>query len=175
MKPLQTERLLLRSFTQEDAARVAEICNDENIWRGTLNLPHPYPQKCAEEWIARHEEQLENETQFVFAVTEKDGGVLCGCVSVSHDGENHNGELGYWIAHKKWGRGYAAEAARAALDFCFREKRYHRVYARHYASNPASGRVMQKLGMRREGVQKEHILKDGRYEDAAVRQKTTVF
>ena len=58
---------------------------------------------------------------------------------------------------------------------CFREKRYHRVYARHYASNPASGRVMQKLGMTREGVQNEQILKDGRYEDAAVRQKTTVF
>lgn len=168
MERIETPRLILRRFTPDDAPRVAQICNDEHIYRSTLSLPHPYPLECAQTWIAAQDALFAQERQYDFAVIEKASGTLCGSVSVSHDQAHRHGELGYWIAHECWNHGYATEAARALIDFCLREKGYHRVYARHFASNPASGRVMQKLGMTREGVQKEHLCKAGRWEDVVL-------
>jgi ribosomal-protein-alanine N-acetyltransferase len=83
----------------------------------------------------------------------------------SHD----SGELGYWIGKPYWGRGYATEAAAAVLDFAFGPLALHRVEATHFTRNPASGRVMEKLGMRLEGVFRDAHRKWGRYEDIAQR------
>jgi RimJ/RimL family protein N-acetyltransferase len=85
---IETERLILRRFCKEDAAKVAKICNSEKVYKGTLDLQHPYTLECAIGWIARH-----------------------------------------------------------------------------FASNPASGRVIQKCGMLYEGTFKEHIYKINRFED----------
>ncbi|MEK4006743.1 GNAT family N-acetyltransferase [Paenibacillus sp. FSL H3-0333] len=78
---------------------------------------------------------------------------------------HHNGEIGYWIGEAHWGHGYGTEAARAVIEFAFTEKKYHKVYARHFASNPASGRIMQKCGMTYEGTLKDQIHKINSYED----------
>ena len=162
---LETERLLLRPFRLEDADAVAAFCNSEPVYRHTLSLPHPYTADCARSWIGSHAENFRSERGYEYAVTDKADGRLYGCVGLSHHAAHHNGELGYWFGEPHWGRGYATEAARALIDFAFSVKGYHRVYARHFADNPASGRVMQKCGMRFEGIQREHVLKDGAYLD----------
>ena len=81
------------------------------------------------------------------------------------------GELGYWIAKDDWNRGYATEAARAVVRYAFDELGLRRVHAGHLVRNPASGRVMEKIGMRREGVWRQHILKWGEPEDSANRAR----
>ena len=162
---LETERLLLRPFRLEDAEAVAVFCDSEPVYRRTLNLPHPYTADCARRWIGGHAENFRSGRFYEYAVTGREDGCLYGCVGLSHDAAHHNGELGYWFGEPHWGRGYATEAAAALIDFAFSVKDYHRVYAGHFAGNPASGRVMQKCGMRFEDIQREHVCKDGAYVD----------
>ena len=67
-----------------------------------------------------------------------------------------------------WNRGYATEAARAMLTFGFEVLELNRIFAEYYARNPASGRVMQKIGMTHEGMLRQHMFKDDRFEDSVV-------
>ncbi|MCM3088606.1 GNAT family N-acetyltransferase [Bhargavaea ginsengi] len=162
---ITTERLLLRRFTAADAPEVSRLCDNYNMYKSTLNLPHPYPLESALEWIATHEESFASGQLYEFAITGRETGHIYGAVGLSHQQTHKHGEIGYWIGEEYWGQGYATEAVKAVLDFAFREKDIHRVYARFFASNPASGKVMEKCGMTYEGTQKDHIYKEGRYED----------
>lgn len=162
---ITTDRLILRMFSLMDAARVAQLCNNEKISVRTLNLPYPYTAENAETWIKWHKASFDEDKRYEFAVTDKLTGELYGCVGLGNDQRFHHGEIGYWFGEEYWGRGYATEAARAVIEFAFTVKHYHRVYAHHFAFNPASGRVMQKAGMTWEGVLKEHVLKNGQYVD----------
>ncbi|HEX7708287.1 MAG TPA: GNAT family protein, partial [Thermoanaerobaculia bacterium] len=74
-------------------------------------------------------------------------------------------ELGYWVGVPFWGRGYASEAAAEVIRFGFEDCGMHRIYGCHYARNPASGRILEKVGMTREGTFRQHILKWGEYLD----------
>ena len=162
---IKTERLLLRRFTAADAPEVSRLCNNYNLYKSTLNLPYPYPLESALEWIATHDESFTSGRMYEFAITNKESGKLYGAIGLSHQQAHRHGEIGYWIGEEYWGQGYATEAAKAVLDFAFLGKDFHRVYARFFASNPASGKVMEKCGMTYEGTQKDHIFKEGRYED----------
>jgi ribosomal-protein-alanine N-acetyltransferase len=164
---LETERLVLRPFVQEDARLVQRLCSDFAIADTTLNIPHPYEDGMAEAWISSHEVEHQAGSMAIFAVVEREGGQLCGAVGCSIQTAHDSGELGYWIAADRWSRGYATEAGGAMLSYLFEHSRLHRVEARHLVRNPASGRVMQKLGMRAEGVLREAVKKWGRYEDVA--------
>jgi RimJ/RimL family protein N-acetyltransferase len=79
--------------------------------------------------------------------------------------EHDRAELGYWIGKPFWGRGYATEAARALVQYGFDTLGLHRIYARHLTRNPASGRVLHKIGMTHEGYRRKHEKKWGIYED----------
>lgn len=162
-RTMQTERLLLRPFCAEDAETVAQLCNNIKVYQGTLNLPYPYTVEGARAWIASHPENVANDRFYDFAVTDWKTGTLYGCVGLASHAKDNNGELGYWMGEMYWGRGYATEAVQAMLAFAFTHKGYHKVYARHFQSNPASGRVMQKAGMRHEGTQIDQVRKDGQY------------
>jgi RimJ/RimL family protein N-acetyltransferase len=76
-------------------------------------------------------------------------------------------ELGYWVAVPYWNRGYCTEAARAVVTFGFDVLGLHRIQARHLTRNPPSGRVMQKIGMRQEGVHRDAIRKWDCFENVA--------
>ena len=73
--------------------------------------------------------------------------------------------MGYWIGTPYWGCGFATEATAAVVRYGFEELQLNRVHAAHFALNPASGRVLEKLGMRREGCRRQHVLKWDRYVD----------
>lgn len=165
MNTIDTARLRLRPFSMDDAAAVAKMCNSYALYRNTLALPYPYTETDARQWISRHAENFSADTAYEFAVTDKSSGTLYGSVGIFLQPDRHSGELGYWLGEEHWGYGYAAEAAQAVINFVFLEKKLHRVFARHFGSNPASGRVMQKVGMTYEGTQREHIFKVDRYED----------
>ncbi|MEH7356092.1 GNAT family protein, partial [Neobacillus drentensis] len=99
------------------------------------------------------------------AITDKERGELYGAIALSNNQKFNNGEIAYWIGEEFWGKGYATEAAQAILQFAFDEKQYHKLFARYFNSNPASGRVLQKLGMKKEGILIDHVRKENRYED----------
>jgi ribosomal-protein-alanine N-acetyltransferase len=162
---ITTARLVLRSFTAADAPDVQRLAGAREIALTTLLIPHPYPAGAAEEWIARHPFDRDNHT---FAITLRKGGALVGAVGLHENRDHARGEIGYWIGVPYWGRGYATEAARAVLEYAFEAVGVNRVFALHFVHNPASGRVMQKLGMRHEGHLRQHVMKWGEAVDIEV-------
>jgi len=77
------------------------------------------------------------------------------------EADHRRAELGYWIGVPYWGKGYATEAARSVVNYGFSTLELHRIFASHVPANPASGRVLTKIGMRHEGRLLGHILKWG--------------
>lgn len=164
---METKRLRLRPFLFSDSARVALLAGDRRIAFNTATLPHPYEERMAVEWIARHETYRAEGSQYIYALEKKDekkdetkdAHVLVGAMGLVVNATHRQAELGYWVGVPYWGQGYATEAGEAMLDFAFRELPIQKVFARHFAANPASGRVMQKLGMKVEGRLREHLIR----------------
>jgi len=164
-RTITTKRLILRPYELSDAPRVCELCNNHNIYKSTLTLPYPYPIESALAWIPTHEENFKNDKLYEFAIVDKTTGELYGAMSLSNNQRYKNGEIAYWVGEEYWGNGYATEAAKALINFAFTEKGYHKVWGRFFAANPSSGRVMEKAGMVKEGLQKDQIIKDGKFHD----------
>ena len=162
---LRTDRLVLRPFDMEDAPAVTRLAGDPEIASTTLHIPHPYEQEMAESWIRSHRVWWEAGEMTNFAITLAEGGELVGTVGLVLNTRHRNAELGYWVGRPYWGAGYATEAARAVVGFGFGTLELHRVHAHHFTRNPASGRVLLKVGMRYEGRLREHVLKGDSFED----------
>lgn len=162
---LRTARLRLRPFTAADAPRVRELAGARELAEMTLLIPHPYPAKAARQWISERQQEWAEGTGVAFAIVPHRQRRLCGAISLTFTREHARAELGYWIGMPYWGQGYCTEAAQAVLRFGFDSLQLHRIYAHHFGRNPASGRVLQKIGMRYEGCLREHVSRWGRYED----------
>lgn len=162
---ITTKRLVLRLFQKSDAAAVTKLCNNYNIYESTLYLPYPYSIEDALSWIEHHLDNFNANKSYEFAITDTKSGELYGAIALSNHQKFNNGEIAYWIGEEYWGKGYATEAAQAILQFAFEEKQYHKVFARYFKSNPASGRVVEKLGMKKEGILIDQVWKESRYED----------
>ena len=162
---LRTERLHLCPFVLTDVPQVQRLVGDYAVADTTMVIPHPYPDGMAEEWIGGHAAQFVARHNITFAVTRAADGELLGAISLALNPMHHSGELGYWIGRPWWGMGFATEAGRAVLEYGFTAYQLHRIHACHMARNPASGRVMQKLGMRHEGTQKEALRRWDVFED----------
>lgn len=162
---IETDRLVLRSFRLEDAADVAHLAGDREIAANTLNVPHPYEESAAVEWIAMHTAWAAAGECFVFAVERRDEPGPIGAIALDVTREHQRAELGYWIGRPFWNRGYATEAARAVVRFGFEDLGVHRIAANHFSANGASGSVLLKAGFTYEGCLRGCALKWGRHED----------
>jgi ribosomal-protein-alanine N-acetyltransferase len=116
-------------------------------------------------WIASLRPAYEAGKTLTWAVVLREEGGLVGAITLHPNARNDNVELGYWIGRPYWGRGYATEAAREVVCYGFERLGLHCIHAEHLGSNPASGRVMQKIGMSYEGTRPEQHKKWGAYED----------
>lgn len=161
---LRSPRLVLRPFTREDSARVEQLAGAWEVAHGTLTIPHPYEAGMAEGWINGHAKAWEEGHILPLAVTTEADGVI-GSIGLQLTPEHRRAELGYWIGVPYWNRGYATEAAAALVDYAFTDLRLHKIVARHFTRNPASGRVLTKLGMRHEGTMRQHVERFGQFED----------
>lgn len=162
---IETPRLLLRAYAGTDAAAVQRLAGAREVADTTARLPHPYPDGAAEGWIASHAASWAARQELALAVTAREDGQLLGSVGLVFDQANENAELGFWIGLPFWRHGFATEAASALTDYAFRVLGLQRVQARHFARNPASGRVLLKAGLRREGTSPRAYLRNGRFED----------
>jgi RimJ/RimL family protein N-acetyltransferase len=157
--------LLLRPFTLTDAPVVQELAGNKDIAAMTLNIPHPYPNGLAEKWISTHKPRFRDGRGAIYAITLPENRQVIGSIGLVVVPDYQRAELGYWLGRPYWNKGYTTEAARELLRYGFTELELNRIYASHYSRNPASGRVMQKIGMQYEGTLRQHIAKWGQFED----------
>ena len=158
---------MLRPFALSDAADVQRLAGEWAVANTTTNIPHPYPDGAAVQWIGSHAERFARREIMTLAVTLHDSGELAGCISLRLHDDHDRAEMGYWMGVPYWNQGYCSEAARALVAYGFEQMGLHRIYALHLTRNPASGRVMQKAGMTYEGTLRQHVKKWDRYEDLA--------
>jgi ribosomal-protein-alanine N-acetyltransferase len=165
---LETARLILRPFRLADAADVQRLAGDRAIAETTATIPHPYPDGAAEEWIASHPDRFARGESVTFAITRRDDGALLGSIGLEINAGMQRAELGYWVGKPHWNQGYCTEAAQAVLRHAFEALDLRRVFAQHYGRNPASGRVIQKAGLRHEGTLRQHTVRWGTVDDLQV-------
>jgi RimJ/RimL family protein N-acetyltransferase len=146
MTTLKTERLILRPLALADAPRFSALSSDPGVARMTRGIPCPNPPIAAEGWILLRLARAPLGVEQNFAI-ERPGEGLIGAVGafLRSCGDQGGWEIGYWIGRPYWGRGYATEAMSALLTF-MRERRMAPIHACHFADNPASGRMLEKLG-----------------------------
>jgi RimJ/RimL family protein N-acetyltransferase len=165
-QPITTQRLVIRALEDRDAEDLVLWCGAREVAEMTLRIPHPYTLEDARNFLSNMVAPgYESGAARAMGVTLRDTGELIGVVGLDLDQAHQRAELGYWIAVPHWGRGYATEAARAMLALGFDVLGLNRIYASHFPRNPASGRVLEKIGMKREGMLRRHVRKWDHYED----------
>lgn len=172
---LRTQRLLLRPFTSDDAAAVRHVVDNVLVASTTQSITLPFSEAMAQEWIERQVASWHTQSAAVYAICwdppddsqdpSKDDPLLIGAVGLEIYQEDEKGELGYWLAEDYWGRGVATEAAQEMVTFAFETLCLNKVVAFHMVRNPASGRVLEKVGMQQEGVFRDHVKKWDQFED----------
>ncbi len=162
---LETERLILRPITFEDIPDIQRLAGDRDVASQTSDGEIPQP-GAEEQWFKKRQEGFKKREAADFAIIHRDEGILIGAIGLGAEyKKDESMQLGYWIGKPYWNHGYCTEAARAVLKYGFEALKSHRIYSRHFTHNPASGRVMQKIGMKYEGTMREAIQKWGRFED----------
>lgn len=162
---IQLDRLTLRPFSLEDASAVQDLAGDPYIAATTLYIPHPYEDGMAEDWIKTHAVNYHEGRSLELAIVHTEEKFLIGAICIGLNKMFDNGELAYWIGKPYKNNGYCTEAARGIIRYAFEQLDLNRVYARYLGKNPASGKVMKKLGMKYEGTLRQHVLKRGEYQD----------
>ena len=137
---IRTDRLFLRPGWIEDAPELARAIGDKMIVRNLSRVPWPYREQHARDWLVADKDPF---LPSLLVTLPDAGGRIIGVSGLHADGDSN--AFGYWIAQGYHGRGYATEAGKAMLGLA-RVLGHRRVRAAHFADNPASGRVLRKLG-----------------------------
>jgi RimJ/RimL family protein N-acetyltransferase len=144
----RTDRLLLRPGWFEDAPALAAAIGNEAVAGKLARVPLPYGVAEAQAFLARPQDPLQPD--FLIFTRTRGAPRLVGGAGLSRDASGDT-ELGYWIARDYWGLGFATEAGRAVIALARESLRLPRIVAGHFIDNPASGRVLRKLGFRAAG------------------------
>ena len=141
MAEIRTDRLILRPPQIADARRIGPLSRDRDVARMVSLMPFPQPDICAEGFILIMQARAGLGTDRVYAIDLPGVGPIGLCGAHSHG--NGPIEVGYWLGRPYWGKGFATEAARAVTAVA---QGLGRVTAGHFVDNPASGRVLEKVG-----------------------------
>ncbi|MFS4471824.1 GNAT family N-acetyltransferase [Chryseobacterium sp. T20] len=160
---IETERLILSQLEERDVPFIVGYLQHRIFSDLTSNIPYPYVENDARSWLKMSKEAFDTNTGYTFAIRNKEGQII-GAIGL-HDRDDDKAELGYWIGIPYWNKGYVTEAAKAIVDFGLNEMRFNKIFATHFLHNPASGRIMEKIGMEQEAVLKQEMKKDGEYFD----------
>lgn len=162
---LTTPRLTLRPMTMRDAADIYAYSRDPEVARHVLWDAHQSlsDSKAYLRYIIR---QYREGAPSSYGIVLNATGRLVGTIGFMwYNQENKTAEVGYSLARSLWNNGLMTEALAAVLDMGFNELNLHRIEAQHESVNPASGRVMEKCGMRHEGRLRGRIFNKGRFVD----------
>ncbi|MEM8772584.1 MAG: GNAT family N-acetyltransferase [Pseudomonadota bacterium] len=149
MTVISVKDLVLRPIEIEDAQRFAELVNDYSLAKFTSRVPYPYTLDDAEAFVrlATDEEQKGDEHRFAACRNSE----IIACVGLRRSSKQGVYELGYWVGADYRGAGVATNIARAVVYFGFEILNAQKIAAGHFVDNPASGRVLRKIGFRPTG------------------------
>lgn len=161
------DQVVLREFTRDDVDDVLAIIGDDAVttWLSFDSRDRAQAVAMIEGTIERARQ--EPRAEFYLGVTKRDDDSLIGFARIGLSGVQA-GKLGYAIAAKEWGRGYATDAARALVTYAFKELGLHRITAAIGPDNVASIAVVQQLGFMREGVLRDHVFANGQWRDSVL-------
>jgi RimJ/RimL family protein N-acetyltransferase len=154
---LDTARLHLRRPVERDADAIIAIAGDWEVARRLARMPHPY---AAADVRYFYDHVVPNE--HTWAILWRGTGLLIGMVGLAPSADGDSAELGYYIARDHWGRGVATEAAQAIIRVGHESFGYRKQTSAFHADNPASGRVLAKLGFTIVGTSTRPCLADGK-------------
>jgi [ribosomal protein S5]-alanine N-acetyltransferase len=160
------EGIILRPWSIDDAARLAEIANNKNIADNLQDLfPFPYATKDARKWLRTI---LPVDPPHNFAIVA--AGTIVGNIGIltKEDIHRKNAEIGYFISEKYWGQGIAARAIKAVTSYAFSNFDVIRVYAETFADNNRSRRALEKAGLSLEATLKSYVFKNGIVKDSCI-------
>ena len=165
MEEIETERLLLRRMEMRDARDLFEYSRDEEVaryvlWEAQKNVSE------SRAYIKFMLRKYRAGDPASWCIVRKDESRVVGTIGYMwYQRDNNACEVGYSLARRRWNRGYMTEALAEVLRFSFEELGVHRVEAQHEVENAASGAVMRKCGMRKEGTLRGRLYNKGRYVD----------
>lgn len=145
----RSDRFHMRPPEDQDARQIACCVNDLDMARNLARLPHPYEPKDALDWIAYTKKARAQGREYAFVITHAEAGVI-GSVGFNR-AVGEAWEIGYWVDKAVQGKGVATEAAAALLAWGEAQFGVTQFVAGHFQDNPASGRVLEKLGFVRVG------------------------
>lgn len=155
--------VLLRTPLRADAEALARHANNRDIW---INLrdrfPHPYTVDDAIRWIGDVSEQDPCVSLIIDLNGEAVGGIG---LALGEDIERCSAEVGYWLGARHWNRGIVTSALQRICEYAFEQLGLLRVFATPLDWNPASFRVLEKAGFKREGVMQSASIKDNKVVD----------
>lgn len=165
---LTTERLTLRRMTMRDAQDVFDYSQDAEVARHVL-WDRQRSIGEARSYLRYMLRQYRRNQPASWGIVLNDTDKLIGTIGFMSYSEDHNSaEIGYSLSRDYWNQGLMTEALTACLGYAFDDMQLHRVEAQHELTNPASGRVLEKCGMLREGVLRGRLYNKGRYVDVCL-------
>lgn len=156
----------LRSWRRGDQPGLILQANNRKVWRNLTDMfPHPYTAADAEHWL-----HLSNQPgRSTHLAIEVNGAIAGGIGAIAGEGiAASTADFGYWLGESFWGRGLATIAARAMVEHLMQTGHFVRLQAPVLAWNPASMRVLEKVGFAREGVLRNSVTKDGAVIDSVM-------
>ncbi len=154
---INTDRLVLRQLKDTDAVALSKYGSHYDIARMTGSFPHPFPLISAEFKIMHLRSLRERNLAYPYAITEKDSDEMIGIVDLFRKANTDDFEIGYWVAQPHWGKSYACEAGEAILTEANESLNTSRFKAGVFCDNPASLRVLEKLGFVPTGVKEMYF------------------
>ena len=159
---LESERIQLRPFSLDDAEDMYEFLSDEEAIRFTFDQHKELDQ--TKNLLANY---YLKEPIGKYAIVLKENNKMIGTVEFRVKEHNKSGELGYTLNRQFWGQGYATEAGKLILDLAFNVFDLERVYAEYDVRNEASGKVLNRLGMKCDGILRRNHMVKGFLADSA--------
>lgn len=149
----------MNNFCVSDSYIVQKLAGNYDIYKTTLHIPHPYSDGMAEKWISSHLADFYNNKSLTLAIRTKNEDKLIGAISLGVNTTNNRAELGYWIGIPYWNQGYCTEASKYVIKYGFDVLNLHKITSSYISTNQSSGRVMEKIGMQKEGEHKDLLSK----------------
>ena len=168
MPTLETPRLILRRITMKDAQDIFAYSKDPEVarhvlWDAQKDLSE------AKEYCRFMMRRYRQDLPSSWGIIDKASGRLAGTIGYMEYREEHGSvEVGYSLARHMWNGGYMTEALRRVIAYTFEAMDVNRIEAQHELDNPSSGRVMEKCGMKKEGVLRQRLYNKGKYVDVAL-------
>jgi len=162
---LNTKRLVLREQDECHIPQMVTLANTEDVAKMLSSMPYPYTRKDAKAWIKKARQEYMQKVLISFAITDKEIQKYMGTVDMMLSPEHNHATLAYWLGRPYWGKGFMSESVVAVIHYGFDVLGLRRIASHHFHTNPASGRVMEKAGMKREGIRRAHFKKGEEYLD----------